>query len=201
MASTTVLPTVPPVFDNAYMKKRKHLAWRAPLIAEAITQLVAPYKIIDLGCAVGDIVNAFRQLGKNAMGVDSSKAAFQERLCVEHAFLVQDLTVPLYEWKSYRSCPTAYTNIDVVLCWETFSILPEPHRYAVAQNILRLKPKYIFLGVPPSGDTALLNLIRSWYFTNNELTRRFKESMAQYSKKQAIKAIYNSTTVFERGHD
>ena len=194
------LPMVPPVYDDNYMKKRHNLAWRGPQIAQAINQLVCPYKIIDLGCSIGDIVNGFRLLGKDALGVDSSRAAFRNRVCVEHAFLLQDITEPLYLWPSYRGCPEAYYGMDLVTCWEVMSVLVDSARFEVAKNILRLYPKWVFLGMHDSRENIpAYNLIRSKYFTNHELTRKFKEALASDSRKLAIKAIYNSTVVFEKG--
>lgn len=72
------LPALYTIYTNNYFKGLKTLAWRSPIIFQALIQTFKLYKgapILDAGCGTGDLVKYFNDHGFRAKGIEGSASA------------------------------------------------------------------------------------------------------------------------------
>lgn len=82
-------------YKESFFAKRKSLLWRVPIVCKAIAQAIDFSSVIDLGCANGDLVAGFREIGKQSFGVEGSREASKHLICDRDLIFFRDLRRPL----------------------------------------------------------------------------------------------------------
>ena len=110
--------------------------------AENLKQLLMPGQVLDVGCACGYLVSAFRDLGVNAYGVDSSEYALEHvrSTCRQYCRkgILPDLRLP-------DGFPEKY---DLVTCIEVLEHIPEKDTVKSIQALTNLSDVILFSSSP-----------------------------------------------------
>jgi hypothetical protein len=192
-------------FDKAYMTHRMHISWRGPIIADALTAILAPHTVLDLGCATGDITAGFLGAGVEAWGVDNSTAA-HECLPPERRVL-GNLRLPPTCWIWPDSARDVEAPVDLVILLEVLSVVtPEPP-CALHGDTVEAARAQVLHNATNLGRTLLVNhldedlraMLRGRQWTRDmDAQYRLQHLLEQWSKKQAVKALYDTGEIWRR---
>ena len=178
-------------FDRAYMSHRMHIAWRGPLIADAIIETLAPQVVLDLGCATGDIAAALLTRGVTAWGVDSSPDAGE---CLPWYRMVYcDLKNTAGHLQLLRDA--LITPVDLAMLLEVLSVVPDSDRAQILTQTMACARQLLINQLHPL-DTALL-AANGWHY-DHDVTAQLLELLAPQGKKQAVKAIFRTGEIWRK---
>jgi SAM-dependent methyltransferase len=108
---------------------------------------------LDVGCATGFVVEALRELGIDAQGVDISRYA------VEHA--AAGARGHIRQGDLRRGLPFPDGHFDLVTALETLEHLPPTHVPAVVAEIARVASRWVLCTIPSFGPNR--NGPGGWY--------------------------------------
>jgi GT2 family glycosyltransferase/2-polyprenyl-3-methyl-5-hydroxy-6-metoxy-1,4-benzoquinol methylase len=110
-------------------------------IAESVVRALNPRTVLDVGCAMGFLVEAFRQRGVHAYGIDISEYAISQVIKDTQPFCrVASATEPL---------PSDFPNrYDLITCIEVLEHLPE-HDARIAITNMASKTECILFSSTP----------------------------------------------------
>ncbi|MBS0169384.1 MAG: methyltransferase domain-containing protein [Nitrospira sp.] len=107
------------------------------LVADHIIKQIGPRKVLDAGCAKGFLVEALRDRGVEAYGIDLSEYAISEvRRDIRPYCRVASLTEPIAE------------RFDLVVCIEVLEHIPEEIGRHVIANLCRSTDDILFSSTP-----------------------------------------------------
>lgn len=173
------------MFTEQYFRKRKYLAWRAPIICAAIKKVFSPTSVIDFGCSIGDLVKGFNDLGVVSIGVDSAPALF-EWSHPETPILLHDITEPL---------PTL-SRFDLALCIETIRFIPEEKLGSLIHNF-RSRSSRVLLGYAGDRKSYVIKAMQCCgYILTSDCIQPLKRELEMWKTKPAIKALYHGGMYF-----
>ncbi len=132
------------LYSLEYIQRREE--WRAAytLIARVFAEAIGIGSILDVGCAGGLLVEALRDLGFEAWGLDGAPAS--ESLWPRHTrryYQLADLT---------RPDDIELPATDVVCSLEVAEHLPEEHAGTYVQLLAKHRPRYILFTAAPIGQ-------------------------------------------------
>lgn len=107
------------------------------LVADHIVKQIGPKKVLDAGCAKGFLVEALRDRGVEAYGIDLSDYAISEaRRDIRPYCRVASLTEPIPE------------RFDLIVCIEVLEHIPEEIGRHVIANLCRSTDDILFSSTP-----------------------------------------------------
>lgn len=80
------------IYKESFFGKRNRMMWRVPIWCEAIKKVFMPFSVIDFGCAIGDFVKGFENIGIRSIGIEGSKNAIPYMVTKE--YIIHDLRKP-----------------------------------------------------------------------------------------------------------
>jgi hypothetical protein len=171
-------------FTQTYFRKRKYLAWRAPIVCSAIKRSLHPTSVIDFGCSIGDLVDGFNEIGVPAIGFDISLSLF--------AYSKPEC--PIFTWDITQPLPTR-SKFDLAICLEVIRFIPELDLPELVKNFSRhAKRVLIGYGGNRIGQVIYQMEYHGWKQKGiDHLTCRLE----QWKHKPAIKALYHGGLYFE----
>jgi hypothetical protein len=189
------------IYKNQYFKSRqRHLAWRAPIVCTRLRDIFPCKSVIDVGCAVGDLVDGFLAMGLDAMGLEGAKWAMQHMMVPERKIIVHDLRLKLETSKSF----------DLVVCFEVAEHIEPEYADIFVDNLQALARHWIVISAAPPGQGGTYHVncqpmpywidkffVRGFKF-RSDLTDEFKHSLSDYRHKPGIKAYYDNALAFEK---
>ena len=120
------------IYGPKFFAKRKSLSWRAKPVCEAINSVLEPESVIDVGCAIGDYVQYWRNsLGVYAMGIEGSKAACPYFVC--DGIVVSDLRQKINVW----------LRADLVVSFEVFEHIELEYTDQFLINLTKMSDKIL----------------------------------------------------------
>lgn len=199
------------IYGPRFFARRYKLNWRAPIVVASLRevfQLPARSKVIDLGCATGDLVAEWRRLGFEAVGIEGSKGA-QPYLESRHIYFL-DLTAPLKEnMKQIGLVPHMLNKFALVTCFEVFEHIAPKHADQLVDNVCMFSDSAVVSAAPPGqGGHHHVNCRPREYWTEKFKERGFTPNMKKREKilnlwepfknKPGILAYYINLLVFEK---
>jgi hypothetical protein len=181
------------IFTFRYFKHRKGLSWRTAIICSAIAEVFKPATVVDVGCSIGDFVNAFLDLGIDAYGIDGATACF-DYLCIPKELVtLADLREP-QDWQR---------EYDLALCFEVAEHIEKESADTFLSNLTALADHIIFTAARPGwAGHHHVNLQRNYYwiekfeklgyiqdYSTEDLLRSF---WFEWRTEPGIKAIYEN---------
>lgn len=110
-------------------------------LAEHIVNSITAATVLDVGCAMGVLVNELRQRNVKAHGIDSSKWAIANGVAPK-----------------YCTCKSALEVItpryDLVVCLEVAEHLPERRAGTLVDNLCRASDAVLFSSTPDGDEDA-----------------------------------------------
>lgn len=123
-------------FNSPYVRNQQWMNFFMH-VAEQITQRLRPQTVIDVGCAKGFLVEAFRRQGVKAFGFDLSEYAIREAHPEAKPYLwVASLVDPFPQ------------RFDLVTCIEVVEHLPAQYAYQAIRNLCLASDDIIFSSTP-----------------------------------------------------
>jgi len=173
------------MFTSEYMRKRRYLAWRAPIICSTIKKVFRPTSVVDFGCSIGDLVQGFNEISVPAIGFDSCVDLF-DHSNPETPIILEDITGSL----STKSC------FDLALCIEVLRFIPKEKLDGLIQNFSR-HSKRVLVGYNGENKNLLIRKMRDqgYGMPTSEIIE-LREILEEWKTKPAIKAIYNGAMYF-----
>lgn len=177
------------MFDSHYMRKRKYLAWRAPIICSAIKRVFHPTSVIDFGCSIGDLVQGFNEISVPAIGFDSCKDLFDHSYS-EAMVINWDITKPL---------PTR-SKFDLALCIEVLKFISIQDLDFLILNFKQHSKRVLigYGGNEPYKKGIFEVMLSKGYEPAEYLLDRLREQLESWKSKPAIKALYHGCMYFEQ---
>jgi len=200
------------MYGDAFFKGRNRFSWRAPIVCDSIMNVYShqygrkPESAADVGCAVGDLVQGFADLGLDAWGFEGSAAAKPYVECDPERWHVLDLRKPLgLGWEDFR--------LDVVTCFEVLEHLEESCARQAVQNLVDMSDVLITSACPPHPTKKATKYHLNeqfpeyWdalfehhgYRRQPAMEQLLKDAWFPWRKKYGIAAFYQNLLVYTLG--
>ncbi len=190
------------IYPARYFGRRNSLNWRAPIVCGILNDIVKPKKVVDVGCAIGDLVKGWMDLGVDAHGLEGSPGAMKFLEVPDDRVLLHDLREPLSNW---------IDDADLVTCFEVAEHIEEEYADQFVDNLIALgAPEILISAAPPGqGGHYHVNCQPYEYWVEKFRVRgyarvaiaehRIKKALAPWRHKAGIKAYYNNLLHFWNG--
>ena len=132
------------IYKKSFFGRRHRLIWRANYICNAIIDtfdLRRNATIVDAGCAVGEYVARFNELGYDAIGIEGSSEAF-DFVQSEHIYNL-DLRKPIF------LSPEKAINHDLCISFEVAEHIEEEYSDIYVDNLCRFSDRILLTAAPP----------------------------------------------------
>jgi len=175
------------------------LLWRVPIVCEAITAAYQPKTVVDAGCAIGDLVQGFLELGVDAYGIEGSEAARDYLVVPEKRIFWRDLRTPI-----------DVGSFDLAVCFEVIEHIDERYEDVLLENLTSLSDAVVCsIAGPGQKGHRHVNLKPYEYWEDKflelgferdaETEERLKHSWSRWRDTKGIKAYYGNLRCFQKG--
>lgn len=205
------------MYGDKFFSGRHKYHWRAPIVCASVVAIMetvygnAPKSAADLGCATGDLVQGFLDLGLDAYGIEGSAAAVPHLACPVDRVLVHDLREPL---PAFMRAPWTVFNekLDVVTCFEVAEHLEPEAAPTFVDTLVSLSDHLVLSACPPDVNGRPptkyhLNeqppaywehlFSREGFKRNQDVEALFKEAWHPWRKKYGIAAFHMNLLYLE----
>jgi len=136
------------------LRQMKHES--APVIAPMLISMFHPRSVVDVGCAIGEWLQAFAECGvQNYKGYDGEWVPRDQLLVPTSHFEAVDLS---------QTMPRA-TGFDLAICLEVAEHLPPKMSSALVECLTRSAPVVLFsAAIPGQIGTGHINARWPWYW-------------------------------------
>lgn len=192
-------------YRGGFFKNRHKLSWRAPIVCTSIADIMMMDKgdsVIDVGCAIGDLVEEFKNMGYDSIGIEGSKSVRPFIITDFMKIKIMDLRLDL----DYSQLNIPY---NMLTCFEVIEHIEPEYEAQLLLNLCTLSNHLVISAAPP-GQRGLghvncqppsywIKKFDMYNFKNKpHLENRFKAEWHPWRKKPGIKAFYDNILVFER---
>lgn len=200
------MKTVDQMYGKSFFGKRFKLSWRAPHVIDAIEKTfgINPedyIRYIDVGCAIGDLVNEAYNRGYDAWGIEGSKEAEPFLECDKKRVLFMDL----------RKIIHVPTKFHVLSCFEVAEHIEEDYADMFVRNLCALSSNLIISAAPPGQKGHHHYNCQPFEYWDEKFARRdyvkmkdheerFRSYLAPWKHKDGIRAFYHNCLVYRRYH-
>lgn len=192
--------------DKAYNKKffaqRRSLAWRVPIVVDAIMKVLAPKSLVDVGCGNGDLVEGFSyKIEAPCYGIEGSINALDSmEAWLNNYVFIRDLRMPLDDFLLQRA--------DLAICFEVAEHIEEEYANVFVDNLCSLSDTILMSAAfPGQGGKCHVNCQDPNYWFHKFTTRgyRYKHSVVDWLRniwepwknKKGIKAYHQNLMCWE----
>jgi hypothetical protein len=188
------------IYPNQFFKKRQaHLSWRAPIVCQSLVHLFHPRSAIDIGCAVGDLVDGFIKLGVDAFGLEGATTALPHLMVPIERVIVHDLRKPLETDQMF----------DLVVCFEVAEHIEPEYADVFADNITSICNDWLIISAAPPGQGGTYHVnCQNHQFWISKMGERgfayddlkgseFRGMLYPWRDKTGIRAYYGNVMVFQ----
>lgn len=114
-------------FDEKFFSKRKHIAWRAPHVVDAIEKIIQPQSVIDVGCGIGEFLAEFRKRGVSIAGIENTVDVSPYLMIPQESVEIRDITTQQRLQRKW----------DLALCFMVVGRLPQDTWYKCARFLTK----------------------------------------------------------------
>jgi len=193
--------------DKAYSKKfftrRKSLAWRIPIVCDAIVDVLKPKSVIDVGCGNGDLVKGFLKCEIPSFGIEGTAN-----------MLFSSLTSLIYICDLRKQHPIWYlmqhmSKFDLAICFEVAEHIEPEYTDIFLDNLCQVSNRILFSAAGPGqGGLHHHNCKEKCYWgyrfknrgykPNFDMEQSLKERWRPWKNRKGIKAYYQNLMYFEK---
>jgi hypothetical protein len=124
------------IYGPKFFARRHRLAWRCPILCNIINKVFEPKSIIDVGCAIGDYVQYWRNLGINAVGIEGSESVLPYALTDK--IYICDLRTEIVRH-----------HADLAVCLEVAEHIEIEYADIFIENLVRMSSRILMSAAPP----------------------------------------------------
>lgn len=187
-------------YKKSFFKGRHKLKWRAQIVCGAIIKILEPDRLIDVGCATGDLVAEFLAMGIDAYGIEGSNNCREYLECPEERIFHLDLRVPIVEISD---------RYDLAICFEVAEHIEPDYADIFVDNLALLSNRILISAAPPGqGGRCHWNCqpVEYWnekfmdrgYYFRSGVVKEFRAEWNFWRSKPGIKAYYENLLYFEK---
>lgn len=192
--------------DKAYSKKffaqRKSLAWRIPIVCDAIIDILKPKSIIDVGCGNGDLVKGFIIRNIQTFGIEGTVNALSDTEDFDRIW-IYDLRKDKIEY------PFTFRKFDLVICFEVAEHIESEYTDIFIDTLCSLSDRILFSAAGPGQGGIhhhncqdkrywIEKFVAKGYICNFKIVTKLQERWQKWANKKGIKAYYQNLMYFER---
>jgi len=189
-------------YSGRFFRNRHKLSWRAPHICGVINDIFHPKSVIDVGCAIGDLVKGFWDLNMVAHGIEGSEEVEPYLISeVKNKIMLRDLRKPI-ELKVCKSL-----KYDLVTCFEVAEHIEEEYADQFINNITNLSNKILMsFAEPGQKGHSHVNcqpfnywdnkFFKKGYYYKQEIVDKVLKDLEPWKKKDGIKALFKHQLVY-----
>lgn len=186
-------------YDDTFFKKRAAYISRVPLMCQSIIDIWTPKTSMDLGAAIGDIVNGFIERGVDCIGIEGSPSCLPYLKCPKDKILIHDLSKPL----------PPLPKVDLVTCFEVVEHIEPEFVDVLLDNLTQLSDTLV-ISICCYGPTTKIHPtikpIEFWLekFEQRGFVRRveketlLKEKWKPMEFKAGVKEPYKNLLIWEK---
>lgn len=187
------------IYKPGFFKRRDSLSWRAPIICEPVIEILRPGSVIDVGCAIGDLVEYFLEKELDAYGLEGTENIIPWLKISQWRLYFKDLRTEIDLGKKF----------DLVTCFEVFEHIEPEYADILLANLTRMSDRLLISAAPPGqGGHYHVNCqpMTYWiekldlfgYKPDMNIIMKIRERLAPWRHKPGVKAIYQNLAYFER---
>jgi hypothetical protein len=187
------------VYKGKYFARRSSLAWRAEPVVSAVCEVLYPESVVDVGCAVGDLIKEFDKRKILCYGIEGTDNVVPYLLVDKEKVFIKDLRLPL----------NLGLNFHLAICLEVAEHIDEECADQFIDNLIGLSNRVLISTAPPGqGGHGHVNcqpysywiykFANKGYINIQSVAGRIKSKLEPWKNKKGIKAYYNNLLYFER---
>jgi hypothetical protein len=187
-------------YKKTFFKNRQRLKWRAPIVCGAIVNILKPEKLIDVGCATGDLIAEFLAMKIDAYGIEGSCNCREYLECPGERVFTLDLRVPIV---------SILNRYDLATCFEVAEHIESDYSDIFVDNLTMLSERIILSAAQPGqGGRCHWNcqpaeywnekFLQRGYYYNNIIVKALRAEWSAWRKQPGIKAYYENLLYFEK---
>lgn len=190
------------VYNKKFFKQRRSLAWRVPIVVDAVIDVLNPHSVIDVGCGNGDLVSGFyRKLKYPCYGIEGTVNALESiEPWLENYVFIRDLRHPLDDF--------ILKKLDLAICLEVAEHIEEEYAEVFMDNLCGLSDTILMSAAPPGqGGKCHVNcqIWDYWFYLftargyrpNHAVVEALKIHWEKWKNQKGIKAYYNNLMCWE----
>lgn len=198
------------IYRGSFFSRRYRLEWRVPYICSAIADVLQPKSLVDVGCAIGEFVKGFMDMGIDAYGLEGSANCVPYLQIPQDRLILWDLRRPLPKQEAEGAALPfgVKLGLGVVLCLEVAEHIEEEYCDIFLDNLSLLGKKIVMsYATPGQGGHHHVNCQEESYwlekmysrgFISNTTTRdRIKQYWQPVAHKKEIRSYHNHLLCFE----
>jgi hypothetical protein len=187
-------------YKKGFFKTRYKYKWRAPIICGAVKKILNPKSVIDIGCATGDLVAAYPDLGITAKGIEGSKNCLDFLECDRADIFILDLRIPIVQIPE---------KFDLATCFEVAEHIEPEYADIFTDNLCSFSDKILMSAALPGmrghhhyncqpAEYWNDKFKERGYYSKSEVVKLFKTEWISWKRKPGIKAYYENLLYFEK---
>jgi len=189
------------IYGSKFFARRHRLTWRAEPVCKAINTALEPKSVMDVGCAIGDYVDYWRNyLNVKAYGIEGSPEA--ESYFVTSGIFVRDLREPVH----------MNFEVDLVTCFEVAEHIEPKFSHQFRKNLVGMSSRILMSAAEPgAGGHYHVNCQPRQYWIDNmkdlgydyneEPVNLIRALWEPWKKKKEMSSYYRNLLYFERRRD
>jgi len=166
------------------------LQWRAPHICSAIKEVLNPESVLDVGCATGDLVKGFLDLGVDAYGLD--KYVTPEEMVMPESRLYR---MDVCEWMGMDNMGPE-RKFDLVTCIEVLGVVRKTGK--LLGNLVAWSNTILLSAAPEIKEAEEGFLYGIGFRRAKDAENKIRLPLEPYKHKLAIKAFYNGMAIWRK---
>lgn len=202
------MKTVEEQYGKSFFSRRFKLSWRAPHVINAIEKTfnldsLDYVRYIDVGCAVGDLVNEALKRGYDAYGIEGSDCALPFLECPKGRVYIGDLRRSVHKFMPIKG------RYSVLSCFEVAEHIEEEYADMFVKNLCILSYNIIVSAAPPGQKGHHHYNCQPYEYWDKKfelmgyqkqswLEDRFREYLEPWKKKDGIRAFYQNCLIYRR---
>jgi hypothetical protein len=187
------------IYPPRFFARRYKLNWRAPIVCNAVIDVLKPGNIIDVGCATGDLVAEYVRRAVDAYGLEGASNSEDFLECSPDLVFFCDLRQPIH----------LSVRFDLATCFEVAEHIEKEFTEQFIENLMSLSDKILMSAAPPFQEghhhvncqpqEYWVDLFRvKGYARKREIEDQIKMQWEPWRNKQGIKAYFQNLLYFER---
>jgi hypothetical protein len=191
------------IYTESFFARRKSLIWRAEILCDIIAKEFDFDSIIDVGCAIGEYVQRFNQLGYIAKGIEGSTAAIPYLLDPENISITDIAKIDVF---------SSGGLFDICMCLEVAEHISEKYTDTFIRNLCRLSQNILFSAAEPGQKGhGHINCQPKSYWEHEFVKRNycrdcdkeeaFKTALEPYKRKKGLSGYYGNLMIFIKSNE
>ena len=187
------------MYKGRYFARRNSLEWRAGPFCDAVCEVLNPESVMDVGCAVGDLIKEFDKRKIMCYGIEGTDNVVPYLLVPKKKVFIKDLRLPLNLGLSF----------DLAICLEVAEHIDKECADQFVENLTGLSKRILMSAAPPEqGGHGHVNCqpYSYWiykfanlgYIQIDSVASRIKKMLEPWKDKKGIKAYYDNLLYFEK---